>query len=101
MSTAKESNICSGREIYHIGRIEFGPIGYPVEVVCQSRDRKATKKCVEYKRVGTHLVVKSEVLEIKQSHIRSTGHRVGTSLRSEQCVCSQQPGLLIQPCFCS
>ena len=45
--TAKESDICSGREIYHIDRIEFGPIDYPVAVVFQSRGRKATKKCVE------------------------------------------------------
>ena len=47
VSTVKESDIWSGREIYHIGRIEFGPIDYPMAVVCQSRGRKATKKCVE------------------------------------------------------
>ena len=47
VSTVKESDICSGREIYHIGRIEFGPVGYTVAVVFQSRGRKATKKCVE------------------------------------------------------
>ena len=44
VSTVKES---SGYEIYHIGRIEFGPIGYPVAVVRQSRGRKTTRKCVE------------------------------------------------------
>ena len=55
MPTAKESDICSGREIYHIGRIEFGPIGYPVAVVCQSRGRKATNKCVEYKEEPVHI----------------------------------------------
>ena len=52
---AKESDICSGREIYHIGRIEFGPIGYSVAVVCQSRGRKATNKCVEYKGESVHI----------------------------------------------
>ena len=44
--TAKESNICSGHEIYHIGRIGFGPIGYLAAVVCQSRGRKAIKVTV-------------------------------------------------------
>ena len=32
MPTVKESDICSGREIYHIGRIKFGPIGYQLKL---------------------------------------------------------------------
>ena len=47
VSNTKENDIYSGREIYHNGRVGFGPIGYPLEIVCQSRGMKATKKCVE------------------------------------------------------
>ena len=41
---AKESDIFSGREM---SRLEYLPTGYPTAIICQSRGRKATKKCVE------------------------------------------------------
>ena len=44
--------------------------------------------CVENGRVGTNIAVKSEPLQIQQSHMRSNGPRVGTSLRSELYVCA-------------
>ena len=45
---AKE--IFSGCEINHKGGIEYLRAGYLAAVVCQSRSRKATKKCVEQAR---------------------------------------------------
>ena len=47
---AKESDIFSGREIYHKGRIEYLPTGYVAAIVYEFRGRKATKKCVEQAR---------------------------------------------------
>ena len=44
MYKAKESDIFSGREIYHKGRIEYLPTAYVATIVCQFRRRKATKK---------------------------------------------------------
>ena len=47
---AKESGIFSGREINHKVGIVYLPTGYLSAIVCQSRGRKATKKCVEQAR---------------------------------------------------
>ena len=47
---AKESDILSGREFYHKGRIEYLPTGYVAAIVCEFEGRKATKKCVDQAR---------------------------------------------------
>ena len=47
---AKESDILSGREFYHKGRIEYLPTGYVAAILCEFEGRKATKKCVDQTR---------------------------------------------------
>ena len=56
--------------------------------------------CVENGRVGTNIAVKSEPLQIQQSHMRSNGPRVGTSLRSELYVCAHDVCVCVCVCVC-
>ena len=78
MSTAKESNICSGRDI---GRMSLAPmqlsvsrgVGKLLRSVWSTRESQYTSSSQ-----------KRGFRKIKRSHnIRSTGHRVRTLIRSE------------------